>query len=199
MTEKALVLFSGGLDSTVCLWWAMNKYGRENVEAMHFEYGQQSREHEAFDKIMKLSGVKATWIRLNALGGNNLTGVEPKVYGDLPPSYVPARNLIFLSIAANHALVYGFNHLVIGANDVDFGGYPDCRPKFFRKLRETFDAGLPEKLGIDVPLQRLNKKEIVKMGNDLGAPIGQSWSCYKGGNEPCGTCPACINREKGFK
>lgn len=122
----------------------------------------------------------------------------------VPPTYVPARNLIFLSYAMGYAEVLSANHVYIGVNSVDYSGYPDCRPEFIQKFQALADyattatAVKGQKITIETPLQDLSKKDIVLLGTKLGAPFQFTHSCYKGGEKACGVCDSCKLRLRGF-
>ena len=122
----------------------------------------------------------------------------------IPPTYVPSRNLIFLSFAASYAEVIGAKAIFIGANSIDFSGYPDCRPDFFRAFQKVSRLGTKvgreeKSIKILTPLINKSKKEIIELGKKLKVPFQLTWSCYKGGKRPCGRCDSCLLREKGFK
>ena len=127
-----------------------------------------------------------------------------KHIGRLPSTYVPARNLIFASIAASLADSIGASAIVLGANSVDYSGYPDCRPRFYKPLERAIFEGTRSAVGgprIEVltPLLKMGKAQITKLGAKLGVPFGQTWSCYRGGAKPCGKCDACRLRKAGFE
>jgi 7-cyano-7-deazaguanine synthase len=122
----------------------------------------------------------------------------------IPSTYVPARNTVFLSIALCYAEIFKAQAIFIGANVVDYSGYPDCRPEFFDAFKKvavlgTKSGATGKKIRIIAPLIDLNKAEIIKLGWKLKVPYGLTWSCYKGGNTPCGECDSCFYRRKGFK
>ena len=212
--EKAVVLLSGGLDSTVCMAVARSK-GLE-VYPISFNYHQRhSIELESAKKVAAFYNVKKHLIietNMEAIGGSALTDDKIAVpegdfdHGseDIPITYVPARNLIFLSYAMGYAEVIGANQVFIGVNAVDYSGYPDCRPEFIASFQKT--ANLATKAGtadahpisIATPLQNLSKKEIVQLGSQLGAPLQFTHSCYKGGAKACGVCDSCKLRLRGF-
>jgi len=121
-----------------------------------------------------------------------------KLWG-IPSTYVPARNTIFLSFALSYAEAIGAGAIFIGANAIDFSGYPDCRPSFYRAFQKVIKAGTKvRKIKIFTPLIRMTKAQIVRLGMKLGAPLDLTWSCYKGGEKPCGVCDSCRLRQKGF-
>ena len=193
--EKAVVLLSGGLDSCTCM--AVAKSKGYDVYPISFNYHQRhSIELEGAKKIAAYYGVKKHLIietNMEAIGGSALTDEKIEVpEGDVnrhsvPPTYVPARNLIFLSYAMGYAEVLGATHVYIGVNAVDYSGYPDCRPEFIQKFQAlanyatTATAVEGRKITIETPLQDLSKKDIVLLGTKLGAPFQFTHSCYKGG------------------
>ena len=214
--QKAIVLHSGGLDSTTCLYWAL-KRGYECI-SLNITYGQKhKKEIECAKKICKKLKVKMIEVNLNlpwlkdatSLVGKKLVIPNEsldtiKNLGRLPNTYVPARNLIFASIAASLADSIGANAIIIGANSVDYSGYPDCRPRFYTPLERTIHEGTRAALGgqnieILTPLLKLSKAQIAQLAYALGVPVGETWSCYRGGKTPCGKCDACRLREQGFK
>jgi len=155
-------------------------------------------------------GVEQLVVRIDASkwGGSTLTDSSidvPTSEGgeSIPATYVPARNLIFLSVAVGIAEVRNLDAVVIGVNALDYSGYPDCRPEFVRSFAST--AALALKRGVEgrpvevkAPLVDLGKADIVRLGMELGAPLRLTWSCYRGGDRPCGDCDACALRAKGF-
>ena len=210
--EKAVVLLSGGLDSCTCMAVAKSK-GYE-VYPISFNYHQRhSIELEGAKKIAKYYQVPRHLIietNMDAIGGSALTDKNIDVPNgdvnrhDVPPTYVPARNLIFLSYAMGYAEVLGASHVYIGVNSVDYSGYPDCRPEFIQKFQDlanyatTATAVDGKKITIETPLQDLSKKDIVLLGTKLGAPYQFTHSCYKGGEKACGVCDSCKLRLRGF-
>ena len=210
--EKAVVLLSGGLDSCTCMAVAKSK-GYE-VYPISFNYHQRhSIELTGAKKIASYYGVKKHLIietNMEDIGGSALTDTQIDVPdGDVdrdtvPVTYVPARNMIFLSYAMGYAEVLGASHVYIGVNSVDYSGYPDCRPEFIEKFQSlanfatTATAVEGKKITIETPLQQLDKKEIVKLGVKLGAPLQFTHSCYKGGEKACGVCDSCKLRLRGF-
>jgi len=126
------------------------------------------------------------------------------VSGEIPVTYVPARNIIFLSFAASCAEAIGARSVFIGANALDYSGYPDCRPEFFDAYQNVLNKGLKagvegKKIKIHTPLLRKTKAQIIRLGKQLNVPYEVTWSCYKGGKKPCGVCDSCMLRAKGFK
>ena len=206
-SDKALVLLSGGQDSATCLLWA--KHIHKEVEAISFTYGQKhSRELEAGDNICKLLNIQRTVIGLpfisnisvSSLLNSTLEGQHP-LNDALPASFLPGRNVLFLTIAAMYAYTKEINILVGGMCQTDYSGYPDCRRTFIDYLELAFDRGFARDIYIVTPLMFLSKADSIKLA--LSLPLGKeilklSHTCYKGENPPCGTCPACIIRAKGF-
>jgi len=213
--KNAVVLLSGGMDSTVTLAYALSK-GRE-VIPLSFRYGQRhSRELEAAKAVAKHYGLKNHIIidlDLAAFHTNALTSKKVKVpkrdsaieeREGIPVTYVPARNIIFLSIAAGLAETEDADEIFIGANSIDYSGYPDCRPEFFEAFEVALSKGTKvgvEGRGIRVehPILRMTKAEIVRLGKELDAPLHLTWSCYEGGEKACGRCDSCLLRLKGFQ
>lgn len=208
---KAVVLLSGGLDSTVCLALAL-KEGHE-VYPLSFNYGQ--RHKQELEQAKKIAGFfnlaqhLIIDIGLKAMGGSALTSDEIEVpegdieRKDIPVTYVPARNMVFLSFAIGYAEVLEAAKVYIGVNALDYSGYPDCRPEFIQSFQQT--ANLATKAGVGgqpfeivTPLINLTKKEIIELGTKVGAPLNLTYSCYRGGETACGTCDSCRLRLKGF-
>ena len=212
MVKKAIVLFSGGLDSTTCLYWALNK--GYICEALTVSYGQKhEKEVAAARKIAENLGVKQHFITLDFpwLSSSSLVNKTQAIpehrlseitNGQIPSTYVPGRNLVFLSVAASLADSIGADAIVAGPNAVDFSGYPDCTPDFFRVAGKAINLGTERgvRQGIEVlaPLMDLSKTDIVKLGVSLGVPFELTWSCYAGGEKPCGHCDSCKLRARGF-
>ncbi len=213
MTTKAVVLLSGGLDSATALAWASKEKGWECF-TIAFDYGQRHRiELQASAEIAKAFSSKqhqVIAVDLQAIGGSSLTSDldVPKDQAEsksIPSTYVPARNLIFLSLAAAFAETVGANKLVIGANVVDYSGYPDCRPEFLDSFAKTVALGT--KAGVQgadfevvAPLLQLDKSEIIKLGLALGVDYAMTRSCYDPQDDgtPCGHCDSCHFRNQGF-
>jgi len=204
-----VVVLSGGLDSTVCMAIAT---GEGPVLALTFDYGQRHRiELERAAAVVAHYGAEQLVVRLDASrwGGSALTDASIAVPdhagsdGGIPVTYVPARNLIFLSVAAGVAEARDADALYLGVNALDYSGYPDCRPEFVAAFRDVL--AVAQKRGVEgrpvevrTPLIELTKARIVTLGRSLGAPLHLSWSCYRGGPRPCGTCDSCVLRAKGF-
>lgn len=207
--SKALVVLSGGQDSTTCLYWAINEFGRENVRCISFDYGQRHViELDAANKVAEIAAVAHEVLPINtfaALGGNALTDdieivsqVDENTH--LPNTFVPGRNLIFLTFAAAYAYTRGIEHLVTGVAQTDYSGYPDCREGTLSSLEQTLRLGMEYNITIHTPLMNLSKAETVEMADKLGAMDAMAYthSCYNGEQPPCGHCQACILRAKGF-
>lgn len=208
--EKAVCLLSGGLDSATVLALAGSR-GYE-CHAISFSYGQRhERELQASGRIAEHYGVDrvVSDIDLRHIAKSSLTGhgeIQKRdlqeISGEIPNTYVPSRNIIFLSIAASYAESIGARHIFIGANAIDYSGYPDCRPEFYNAFEQALNAGTKsgteEGFRIHVPLQFLKKSEIIELGTKLGVPYGMTTSCYEGGEEACGECDSCILRLQGF-
>jgi 7-cyano-7-deazaguanine synthase len=207
--EKALIVFSGGLDSTTCLFWAIKKFGRKNVSAITFDYGQRHcTELTSARRIAQLCRVPLIVSRIRTfreLGGNSLTGkiaVPLKKAGrGLPSTFVPGRNIIFMAFAAAYAYRAGVRHLVAGVCEADFTGYPDCRESTMRALERTLRLGMAHPFKIHTPLIRKTKAASVRLARSLGAfgALAMSHTCYNGRVPPCGKCMACRQRAAAFK
>ena len=208
--EKALVVLSGGQDSTTCLFWAIDRFGRDNVSTISFDYGQRHKiELECATRVAEYADVRNTRLPIdtfNALGGDALTDenieVESRTGPDsgLPNTFVPGRNLIFLTFAAACAYQQGIGNLVTGVAQTDYSGYPDCRDETIRSLQQTLRAGMESDIVIHTPLMHLTKRETVELVRDLGElpAMALTHTCYNGKRPPCGTCPACELRARGF-
>ena len=210
--EAAVVLVSGGLDSSTCLAWA--KRQGYDCYALSIDYGQRHRaELEAAERISAQLGAnmhRCIPIDLAQFGGSALTDDNidvPEAGGEgIPITYVPARNTIMLSIALAWAEVLGARHLVIGVNAVDYSGYPDCRPEYIAAFQQmavlATKAGVEgESLQVHTPLIALGKAQIIALGLELGLDYSLTVSCYQADGEgrACGSCDACVLRAKGFR
>jgi 7-cyano-7-deazaguanine synthase len=208
---KAVSLLSGGLDSSTVLSYAISK-GYE-VIALSFDYGQRHRkELESAKKIADYYRVKHKIMKidLRAIGGSALTDdIEvPEVTlrdigKEIPVTYVPARNTILLSLGLGLAEVTDSSKIFIGANALDYSGYPDCRPEYFESINRTFDLATKKtveggKIEVEAPLLRFSKADIVKLAISLKTPLELTWSCYNGKERACGVCDSCKLRLKGF-
>jgi len=207
-SEKAVVVFSGGQDSTTCLFWAKEQFAE--VEAVTFDYNQRHRsEIECAKEITKELGIKHHILDmslLNQLAPNALTRSDIEVKdgenGELPSTFVPGRNLLFMSFAGVLASQVGARHIVTGVCETDFSGYPDCRDIFIKSLNVTLNLSMDENFVIHTPLMWLNKAETWKLADDLGAfefVRTKTLTCYNGIiADGCGVCPACLLRKKGL-
>lgn len=215
--QKAVVLLSGGLDSATTLYYAKEK--GFDCHCLIFDYGQRhKKEVEQAKKVAKGAGCSAQVIKI-ALPwkGSSLLDRKEKLplhlwgqsqttrnrgVGTVPSTYVPARNTIFLSYAISCAEAIGAKAIFIGANAVDYSGYPDCRPEYYGAFKKVIAKGTKAGLngGIEVmtPLIKKTKAEIIKLGMRLKVPYHLTWSCYAGGKKPCGVCDSCKFRAKGF-
>lgn len=211
--EKAVVLLSGGLDSSTALYLAKSE-GYE-LHAISFDYGQRhSKELECAKAVAKKAGVvshKIVSLNLGEWGGSSLTDMSMTVEDgntdrtDIPMTYVPARNMVFLSVAASMAEAIGAQHIFIGVSEVDYSGYVDCRQVFIDAMEKAINLGTVmgaeqgKKITIHAPFVSMTKAEEIKLGEKLGVDFGLTWSCYRGGERPCGTCDSCLLRAKAFK
>lgn len=208
--ERALVVLSGGQDSTTCLYWAIDRFGAANVESITFDYGQRHRiELDCAQRVAAHAGVPNTILPIDtfaALGGDALTDSEIDVQrevvtsGGLPNTFVPGRNLVFLTFAAAYAYQREIGNLVAGVAQTDYSGYPDCREGTISSLQQTIRLGMEFDASIHTPLMHLSKKETVELARDLGAlpAMALTHTCYNGERPPCGECPACVLRARGF-
>lgn len=206
--EKAIVVFSGGQDSTTCLFWAKEQF--KEVEAVTFDYGQRHRlEIECAKEIAKEVGVKHHILDmslLNQLAPNALTRddieVEEGKDGELPSTFVPGRNLLFLSFAGVLASQVGAKHIVTGVCETDFSGYPDCRDVFIKSLNVTMNLAMDDTFVIHTPLMWLTKAQTWELADQLGVldfVRNNTLTCYNGIiADGCGECPACKLRKRGL-
>lgn len=206
--EKAVVVFSGGQDSTTCLFWAMEQFSE--VVAVTFDYNQRhQQEIDCAKEITKELGIKHHILDmslLNQLAPNALTRTEIEVKdgedGELPSTFVPGRNLLFMSFAGVLARQIGAKHIVTGVCETDFSGYPDCRDIFIKSLNVTLNLSMDDNFVIHTPLMWLNKAETWKLADDLGAfqfVREKTLTCYNGiVSDGCGECPACRLRKNGL-
>ena len=208
--ETALIVFSGGQDSTTCLFWAKKHF--RSVEALTFTYGQRHAvEVQMAEKIARKAD--GPWHHMDVsfigkLGRNSLTDssivMDQEKPADGPPNtFVPGRNLFFLSIAAVFARERGINHLVTGVSQTDFSGYPDCRDAFIKSLNVTLNLGMEEQFVIHTPLMWIDKEQTWEMADKLGVldlVRNDTLTCYNGiAGDGCGHCPACTLRREGLE
>lgn len=209
--KKALVVLSGGQDSTTCLYWAVNRFGKENVSAVGFDYGQRhKKELECAADICNAEGISYEVIPtpiINQLSANSLTRddilvekVKPE--GAPPNTFVEGRNLLFLSYAAIYAKTHGITEIVTGVCETDFSGYPDCRDMFIKSLNVTLNLAMDYNFVIHTPLMWLDKSQTWEMADKLGVMdiiYNKTLTCYNGIlGEGCGDCPACFLRKRGY-
>ena len=207
--EKAIVVFSGGQDSTTCLFWALEQF--TDVSVLIFDYGQRHKnEIKVAKSIAAEAGVRAKVIDLQVLSqlnANALTNptiaIEEGQEGELPNTFVPGRNHLFLSFAAVVAKDLGAKHIITGVCETDFSGYPDCRDVFVKSLNITLNLAMNEQFVIHTPLMWLNKEETWAMADQLGKLRfirEKTLTCYEGViGDGCGRCPACKLRMNGLQ
>lgn len=210
--KKAIVLLSGGLDSSVAIHLAKSE-GFE-VYALSFDYGQKhNKEIECAKATAKKVSAKEhniVSLSLNLWGGSSLTDTKMAVEdGDvtrtnIPQTYVPARNMVFLSVAASYAEAIGAQDIFIGVSEVDYSGYVDCREEFIQSMENTINRGTVmaveegKKLKIHAPFIYKTKAEEITLGETLQVDWSITWSCYRGTEKPCGKCDSCLLRAKAF-
>jgi 7-cyano-7-deazaguanine synthase len=216
VTERAhgaVVLVSGGMDSATCL--AIARRAHANVAALTVVYGQRMprevRSARALVRFFRIRDHAVVTVPLKDLVRSSLTERKRRIpsggprSGRIPSTYVPARNTVFLSLALGYAESHGLDRIYLGANAIDYSGYPDCRPAFLRAFERTARLGTRagvegrSRLRIVAPLLRSSKADIVRRGERLGVPWGLTWSCYAGGRRPCGVCDSCRLRARGFR
>ncbi len=212
--RKAVVLLSGGLDSSTTLGIADDE--GYQTHALTFVYGQKhDREIESAKKLAgyyeaeehKIIEIPLEEISRSSLlkEGEEIPDISDENIGEeIPSTYVPARNIILLSFALSYAESIEAEAVFIGANAVDYSGYPDCRPEFYDAFQKAAEEGTKtgvegEPVEIRYPLIELTKAEIIQKADELGVPLKYTWSCYKGGKKACGTCDSCKLRLKGFR
>ncbi len=208
--NKAIILLSGGLDSTTMLYYAKSK--KFKPYCIIFDYGQ--RHNIEIDKAKRVArhakvGYKVVKMSFPWLG-SSLIDKSMKIprhsavnSRKIPTTYVPARNIIFLSYAVSYAEAIKAGAVFIGANAIDYSGYPDCRPDFFKAYQDVIKKGLKsgvegKMIKIQTPLLHKSKAQIIRMGLKLKVPYHLTWSCYNGAKKACGVCDSCMLRKKGF-
>lgn len=207
--EKAVVVFSGGQDSTTCLFWALRRF--KDVYTVTFDYGQRHiKELDCAKQIATELGVPIRILDMrliNQLSENALTrhdlAIKQGEDGELPSTFVPGRNLLFFSFAAIYAQSIGARHIVTGVSETDFSGYPDCRDSFIKSLNVTINLAMDESFVIHTPLMWRTKAEVWALADELGAfefVRDKTLTCYEGiKGDGCGKCPACHLRQEGLK
>ena len=208
--DKALVVFSGGQDSTTCLYWAKKQF--KEVYALTFAYGQKHvQEVDVAREIAKKAGV--SWDLLDAsfiskIGTSSLTDTsiemdQEKPADSFPNTFVPGRNMFFIGVAAVYARERGINHIVTGVSQTDFSGYPDCRDAFIKSLNVTLNLAMDEQFVIHTPLMWIDKCETWALADELGVLDViryETLTCYNGiKGDGCGHCPACKLRREGLE
>jgi 7-cyano-7-deazaguanine synthase len=215
MVKKAVCLISGGLDSSVTAFIAKNE-GYE-IYALSFKYGQRhDKEIQCAKQIVSVVKAKKHVIfdiNLSLFGGSSLVDKSSQlplnntledIGKQIPSTYVPARNTIFLSVGLAFAEVVDADAVFIGVTATDYSGYPDCRPEYIEAFQKMVDIATKKGLEggsikIKAPLLNMKKSEIIKKGYSLNVPFEKTWSCYSGGKKACGRCDSCLLRLKGFK
>lgn len=215
-SRKAIVLLSGGLDSSTCAVLACNEFGSENVIALTLFYGQKhAKEIEAAKAVSEFLNIKEHYIeRLpDIFKGGGSTLVDPDKpnpetsYEELneshgiSPTYVPFRNANLLSVATTIALVKGADTIFYGAHSEDarHWAYPDCTPEFNGAMANAIFTGSYMQVRLVTPLQWMTKREVVALGKKIGTPFELTWSCYNGFEKSCGVCPTCVGRLQAFR
>jgi len=209
---KALVILSGGQDSTTCLFWAIKKYGADNVSAIGYDYNQRHKAELDFARdICNQHNVPFTVISLpviselssNALTNPNMIVDTDKPQDSPPNTLVEGRNLLFLTYAAIYAKTRDIRVLVTGVSESDFSGYPDCRDVFIKSCNVTLNMGMDYPFIIETPLMWLTKAGVWQLADELGVLDtikNQTLTCYNGiVGDGCGNCPACHLRKKGYE
>ena len=211
--KKAIVLLSGGLDSSTALYVAKNE-GFDELYALTFEYGQKhDKEIESAKAVARAAGVKEhkyVSLLLNQWGDCSLTNPAVQIdkgnvnRTDIPATYVPARNMVFLSVAASYADALEISDLFIGVSETDYSGYVDCRESFIKAMEEAVNLGTvlgaekKRRITIHAPFLHMTKADEIRLGIKLGVDFSLTWSCYRGEERPCGTCDSCLLRARAF-
>jgi len=211
--KKAIILLSGGLDSAIMLWLVRSQ-GYE-LYTLCFDYGQKhNKELKSAEKLAKLAGVKShktVSLNLDGWGGSSLTDKSLEIEDgnaertDIPNTYVPARNMVFLSVAASFAEAIGANDIFIGISQADYSGYVDCRSEFIEAMQNAINKGTvasvekKQTIKIHTPFLNKTKSDEILLAVSLGAPLEYTWSCYRGGERPCRTCDSCLLRARAFE
>ena len=208
--EKALLVFSGGQDSTTCLFWALRNF--KEVHTLTFSYGQRhSLETEIARRLAERAGVDFRLMDISSIAGLGTSSLtddsirmdEEKPSGTFPNTFVPGRNLFFLSVAAVYAREHGIMNIVTGVSQTDYSGYPDCRDSFIRSLNVTLNLAMDEQFVIHTPLMWLDKAQTWALADSLGVfdiIRNETLTCYNGvPGDGCGHCPACRLRQAGLE
>lgn len=211
--KKAIVLLSGGLDSSTALYVAKNE-GFDELYVLTFEYGQKhDKEIESAKAVARAAGVKEhkfVHLLLNQWGDCSLTNPAVQIdkgnvnRTDIPATYVPARNMVFLSVAASYADALEISDLFIGVSETDYSGYVDCRESFIKAMEEAVNLGTvlgaekKRRITIHAPFLHMTKADEIRLGIKLGVDFSLTWSCYRGEEKPCGTCDSCLLRARAF-
>ena len=215
---KALVLSSGGVDSTTCVALAVSEYGKENVVSLSITYGQKhSKEIQSANAVAEYYGIEHILLDLsemfkfsdcsllnhsdNEIPHESYDSQIQKTNGSPASTYVPFRNGLFISSASAIAISKNCGVIYYGAHSDDSAGsaYPDCSPEFNKAMGDAVYIGSGKQLKIVAPFVNLTKKDVVKKGLELNAPYHLTWSCYEGGDKQCGKCGTCIDRKKAFE
>jgi len=207
---KAIVIYSGGLDSTVLLYYAVKMYGKENVGAISFDYGSKHNNKELDCAIWNCKKLDIPHIlfHLQSIGENFkstlLEGGDRIPYGhyaeeNMKRTVVPQRNGIMMLIGAGYAESVGASQVLIGSHAGDHFVYLDCRPEYNRTINMLVEYGSGNKVSIKAPFNKLMKWDIVKRGKELKVDFSRTWSCYEGKSVPCGKCGTCTEREEAFR
>lgn len=216
-SSKTLVVLSGGQDSVTCMHWAIRQWGKDNVSAISFDYGQKHRRelHQAKDITLK-NDIKHMTVNMPHMEGSSpLTSSNElgkydsadDLPGGVEPTFIPGRNIMFLALASNIAGAYNFVNIVTGVCDADYGGYPDCRSDFINVMQDAINLGLgvkgtDEQIIIYTPLMKRTKKQTVELAKELGEAcwrdLAETHTCYDGNEIPCMKCHACHIRIRGF-
>jgi 7-cyano-7-deazaguanine synthase len=215
MSKKAICLLSGGLDSTITTYFA--HHHSYDISTLTIHYGQQhDRELQLAQKTtqhLNIKNHKNLTIDLSHLNSTSLikttttkidTHTISEIGKTIPSTYVPARNIVFLSLALSWAESLQCDAIFIGVNSLDYSGYPDCRPEFINAFQSMANLGTKtgtegKPIQIKTPLITKTKKEIILLGKELGVPFEHTWSCYRGEEKACGQCDSCLLRLKGFQ
>jgi len=212
--EKALVLLSGGIDSTTLLFYVARRLGVKHVVAVSFLYGQRhDKELDAAAWQARAAGAaEHVKVDLSVLGGYfsegsallrggapvpDLVDVAPE-QRDQPPTYVPNRNMILLAVSCGLAETRGIRDVFYGAQRQDEYGYWDCSPAFVERMNRVLELNRRGFVRVTAPFAGMRKADIVRLGMEMGVDYSRTWSCYRGGDSPCGSCPSCCERENAF-